>query len=143
MRRYIFVLMSLAFLCFLPEPGFAQKCRYDKEGAREVPCAFSVVEIRGGTVREISGKVLDSNNAIMDDATVVVFKLAGKEEVYIGTQKTDQKGRYCFGKLPAGNYVLKAGVKGFMCAKIPLRLEPDDVKVLNRKLKDINLHPGV
>jgi hypothetical protein len=138
-----FFLLGGIVWCAFSGAGFAQNCKYEKTDVKDVPCSFSRVEIKGGAVRKLAGQTLDMNGAVLNNAVVVVYKVVADQTVYVGTQSADSKGRFCFGKLPAGDYVVKIGARGFMCADVKVHLAPDDIKVPRGKMRPVNLSPGL
>ncbi|MFL6231055.1 MAG: carboxypeptidase-like regulatory domain-containing protein [Pyrinomonadaceae bacterium] len=80
------------------------------------------IEIRGGTVKSIRGKVIYPNGEPKEGAVVEVYSYASsdknlrpyelvREKKRIAACLTDENGRFCFTGLPSGKYVVRAGTR--------------------------------
>ncbi len=104
-----------------------------------------------GSVRALSGRVVDANGGALADALVEVFDrpeiwLAEDSYQNSGRQKrlaacvTGEKGEFCFAGLPSAKYELRAsGPPGFDPMHVILTLAPKDRQSKKGSL-DVTLH---
>ncbi len=119
----------LIFVNFL----YAQNCKYDKNGFREVPWGHIRSEADLGEVRRIRGKVLGENEEKLFGVRIALYKIEDEKKLYIGSQTSDKEGNFCFKGLNKGKYELLMGLEGFNSRIFYLKLNPND-KTLSNKI---------
>lgn len=137
--------LMMFVMCLFVSSAAAQKCSYDTKGVQEVPFDFATTTLRPVTIRMLKGVVVDLNGAPISDVTLVLFKLKSGEQGggdFVGSTYTDEKGRYCFGSLPRGRYVLHAGTKGFQRREIEFKMVSASNTAVKGKL-DVSLEVGL
>ena len=75
----------------------------------------------------IEGRVLDSTGSALPGATVSLIGGAGIPE---GPQITSANGRFAFGNVPVGDYLIEAALPGFETGSEPISVEADAVTQL-------------
>ena len=76
----------------------------------------------------IEGRVLDSTGSALPGVTVTLVGGGGIPE---GPQITAANGRFTFGDVPAGNYLIEAALSGFETRGEPVSVEADAVTTLD------------
>jgi hypothetical protein len=66
-----------------------------------------------GTLSGLKGKVTDPAGEAIFEARLALFRVLKDGASFVGSLQTDDKGRYCFGKLKEGQYRLEVGAFGF------------------------------
>jgi hypothetical protein len=141
--RYFLILSALFLIGSFVPAVKGQRCSYNTKGVQEVPFDWATVTFGGGSVRILKGKVTGPNGAPMSDVTLALFKVVSDEEggVFIGSTQTDGNGKYCFGSLPRGRYVLHVGTKGFQRTEIEFKMVSSSNTAGKGKL-DVSLEVG-
>jgi protocatechuate 3,4-dioxygenase beta subunit len=119
-RAFSFVLLLLVFGGV---PSQKDKCQCQSALEDDYPHgANEEIEIKGGTVKSIHGKVsyptgdpvaegvVEVYNYENADRNLPPYELARAKE-RLAACLTDKDGRYCFAGLPSGKYVLRAGTR--------------------------------
>ncbi len=101
----------------------AQNCKYDKNGLENPPSVWLQNKLPSQIVRKIKGKVTDMTGEPITGATVSVFSIIKSKLRFIGSNETDDKGRFCFGGLKTGKYELRVGQRNFQ--RYDLEVNPD------------------
>ncbi len=107
MRKFIFIFVLLMICGFTPNPIYAQKgCEYDRNGYREVPRSSTLVEINAGKFRQMKGRIDKGGSPLL---IASLYRKSKTRRIFVGSQKVDQNGWFCFKNLPAGKYLMKLG----------------------------------
>lgn len=80
------------------------------------------------TAGSIEGRVLDSTGSALPGVTVTLVGGAG---IPGGPQITAANGRFTFGDVPAGDYLIEAALSGFETRREPVSVEADAVTTLD------------
>jgi hypothetical protein len=123
--RNILISLLLALAAFSASGVEAQKCSYDTKGPEVVPFVFASIRMGGGKVRILKGDVTDPNGAPIPGAALALFKLTPGEtggRTFTGSTRTGEDGRYCFGSLPVGRYILHIGTEGFQRTEVEFKM---------------------
>lgn len=122
MKKLSLLVLTLCFICLLSHTSVAQKCKFDKNGYKDVPTAHIETSIDFGKLTQIRGRVNNIFNEPMVAARIVLYKVSGSENIYVGSQETDVKGKFCFRRLNEGNYILLIGSENFNSLELNLTL---------------------
>ena len=94
------------------------------------------IEESSPAVPKLAGVVLDANEEPIIEADVVVRRIIGKDKTYyVGSQRTDENGRFCFGGLHCGTYIVGTGARGFNAVLTTVKLQPKNRSIRLRKIK--------
>ncbi len=135
------------------------KCLSKPAGEQDHPHgANEVIEIRGGTVRNIQGRISYQNGEPIEEAVVEVYDISGSDRDidpyhFVQSAKrraaylTDADGHFCMTGLPSGMYLLRAGTnesEGWQEIYVRVRLERRWWARWWRRGKEINIElpPG-
>jgi hypothetical protein len=144
MKKKFFLTLSVSLIVFVSVLGAsAQSCKFekDKEGMPPLGGANETVVLRARTVRKIRGAVI-FNYRKEEKAVVAVYRVAGNDRILAGWQRVDSEARFCFGKLPAGRYILEAGAgSGINITQVEIFVDPDNLKASEKKI-EISLELG-
>ena len=122
------IILTIIFLACFALSVKAQNCKYDKNGIEEPPFVWMANKLVPKTIRKIKGKVTDRTQEPIVGAVISVFQLNENGAKFIGSNETDEKGRFCFGNLKKGKYAIKVGHKYFQLYEIDVNLEPKNKK---------------
>ena len=130
-------------MCCLSWPTYAQSvCECKVAGLNQTtrPGANELITITESKPRKsIFGEVKDANGQPVKDVLVEVFALSmerGEQKKRIIACTTDQKGRFCFRKVPAGKYeVLYSLDGGWNHTSVAVVVAPKNRKSVNQKLE--------
>src|SRR5262249_11710098 len=70
-------------------------------------------ELDAGILSALNGKAMDRTGQAIPGTRFVLFKISKNGDSFVGSLESDYKGRYCFGKLPDGQYRLEIGHANF------------------------------
>ena len=126
-------------LFYLPTIVSGQRCRYNPNGPKEVEFVWMTNKLEGGQWSGLKGRVTDRNSSPIPGAQLALFSKKDDEPVFVGSLETDFKGRFCFGDLPAGKYLLRVGHTGFQRYDFDLEIVR---KAKNKKGLEISLDIG-
>lgn len=124
MKVLIFIFSSVFFSLSVS----AQNCKFDKNGVENPPFVWMQNELPPKIIREIKGKITDNNEEPIVGAVISLFQLIDTDVKFIGSIESNEKGRFCFGKLKKGKYLIKVGHKYFQRYDIEVNLEPKNKK---------------
>lgn len=124
----------LIVLIFLFSAGliYGQNCKFDENGFRSVPWGHIQSIIDLGEVKSIRGKILAPNEEEIVDVRIVLYKIEGDKDIFIGSQLSDENGDFCFKGIKKGNYELRMGMDGFNSRIYKLQLNPKNKRLSNK-----------
>ena len=114
----------LSICLLIPVASIAQECRYRTDGPTDVYSGNILVNVKGTIASLVRGSVTDQNGVSIPEVTVVLSRIVkGKTEyTYIGTTWTDVKGKFCFGTMPEGKYLVVFAHGGFNSVNVELKV---------------------
>jgi len=113
MKNGAFVIWIVVLILFATG-AWAQSCEYHRGPKPDTTITKSmVVTERIGSVREIQGVVMDRNHSPLPGALLALHRRSGRGEGYLGFQRADSEGRFCFGGVRSGEYELQTEENGF------------------------------
>ena len=116
--------LFLPILFLMPIACVAQECGYRTDGPTDVYSGNTLINVKSTVGSLVRGSVSDQNGEPIPRATVVLSKIEkGKTEYkYVGTTLTDEKGKFCFGMMQDGKYLIVFAHSGLNSVKVELKV---------------------
>lgn len=99
-----------------------QRCEYSIEGPTTVPPGHILVEVERSAVRLIRGTIVDELGDPVPEAIIVLSEVIRGQRVFRRASFSRGDGRFCFGNLPQGEYILEIGRSGFNTMEVTFRV---------------------
>lgn len=112
MKKIALICFSFVFVAMFSAGANAQTCGLDRSGDKDVPNSGGFTTVEKGDYKKVAGTVSGADKAGIAGAHIALFRVENGTETFIGSQKADDKGKFCLDGMPEGKYVLRAGASG-------------------------------